>query len=63
MDLYRNLSARLAEAESLDLLGDSYRAAGSVKDARAAWQAAVHILDELERPEAEQVKAKLRGSV
>jgi tetratricopeptide (TPR) repeat protein len=61
LDIHRSLSARLSEAETLNLMGDNYRDAGAAEDAHAAWQAAVLIFEELDRPEAAQVMAKLRG--
>jgi hypothetical protein len=48
---------RYGEATSLAYLGDIYQAAGA---ARRAWQHALDILDQLDHPDADQVRAKLR---
>jgi tetratricopeptide (TPR) repeat protein len=51
---------RYRQALILDHLGDNYRAAGESGEARKAWQQALDIFDDLRRPEAGNVRAKLR---
>jgi hypothetical protein len=41
-------------------MGDTHYAAGSLRAARAAWQQALTILDEIDDPDADQVRARLR---
>ncbi len=43
----------------VDHLGDNSRAAGDLDEARNAWQQALDIFDDLHRPDAERVRAKL----
>ncbi|TWP51762.1 tetratricopeptide repeat protein [Lentzea tibetensis] len=59
LDLYRQLGNRCDEAETLTSLGDTHRAAGDTDAARTASQQALSVLDELDQPEAAQVRAKL----
>ena len=56
--LYREAHDRPQEARSLALLGDAYHAAGDHPRARAAWEQAVALLDELAIP-AGDVRARL----
>jgi tetratricopeptide (TPR) repeat protein/transcriptional regulator with XRE-family HTH domain len=58
--LFQNLGARFDEAETLSRLGDTHTAAGRMDDARDAWRRAVAILDDIDHPEADRVRAKLR---
>lgn len=53
------LGVRLGEAESLEHLGDAHQAAGADEEARAAWRAALAILDDLADRHAAAVRAKL----
>ena len=57
--LYREFGHRHSEADTLACLGDLHLAIGSPDAARDAWYAAVAILDELDHPEAAQVRDKL----
>jgi Flp pilus assembly protein TadD len=50
---------RYAEASTLAHLGASYHTAGDPDAARAAWQHARDMLDDLDQPAAEQVCAQL----
>ncbi len=59
VDLYRSTGDRYFEADTLTHLGDSHRAAGDPQAARAAYQQALTIFDELDRPEADQVRTKV----
>lgn len=60
--VFRRHHHRLYEADTLDHLGDAWDAAGRPRDARDAWQQALHILDDLHHPGARQVFAKLHDS-
>ncbi|GAB3845563.1 tetratricopeptide repeat protein [Dactylosporangium cerinum] len=56
----RDLGDRHVEAMILDHLGDAHRAAGAVDEARAVWQRAAGLLDELHLPDdLQQVHARL----
>lgn len=57
--LLRKLGDRYNEADTLDRLGDTHQAAGDRQAAREAWRLALSILEELEHPDAEQVRRKL----
>ncbi len=57
--LFRETGNRLHQAVILDHLGDNSRAAGDLGEARNAWQLALDIFDDLHRPDAELVRAKL----
>jgi tetratricopeptide (TPR) repeat protein len=61
VDLYRDLGDRYFEADSLTGLGDTHHAAGDTDAARAVWQQALDIFDQLDHPDASQVRAKLRA--
>jgi tetratricopeptide (TPR) repeat protein len=62
LSFYRQSGIRYAEAEVLEHLGDAHDAASDPDAARRAWQAAFDILDELDRPEAGHLRAKLDHS-
>jgi DNA-binding SARP family transcriptional activator/Tfp pilus assembly protein PilF len=55
----REAGDRVSEAEVLTHLGDTHQAAGELALAREAWQQALAILDDLQHPDAGQVRAKL----
>jgi tetratricopeptide (TPR) repeat protein len=57
--LYRELGDRYAEATTLTRMGDTHHAAGDPPAASAAWQQALTILDQLDHPDADQVRTKL----
>ena len=61
IDLYRDLSEYREEAITLSHLGDTHEAAGQADLAREAREHALVILDRLEHPDAERVRAKLEG--
>ncbi len=42
-------------------LGDACRAGGETEECRRAWQEALAIMDDLNHPDAGQVRAKLAG--
>lgn len=60
--LFRELGNRRDLAVSLTNLGDTLCATGQMPDARAAWQEAHVILDDLQDPGAAQVLARLSRS-
>ncbi len=59
LDLCRQISDTNHEADALLCLGDAYQAAGDQDAARSAWQQALAIIDDLHRPDAGQVRARL----
>jgi len=62
LDLYRDLGDRYGEADTLTHLGDNHHTVGDLDAARHAWQQAADILTELDHPDAERVRAKLRDT-
>jgi DNA-binding SARP family transcriptional activator/tetratricopeptide (TPR) repeat protein len=58
--LVRDLGDRYNEAVVLTHLGDVHHAAGQAARAAEAWRRALRILDELDHPNADQVRANLR---
>src|SRR5690348_2118388 len=61
LGLYREIGDRWAQAETLGHIGDTRLAAGQPDEARAAWEEALAILDDLHHPDAGQVRARLAG--
>jgi tetratricopeptide (TPR) repeat protein/DNA-binding XRE family transcriptional regulator len=61
LSLHRESRDRLQEAGSLTHLGDTRHAAGELTQAREAWQQALAILEDLQHPDADQVRDKLNG--
>jgi DNA-binding SARP family transcriptional activator/tetratricopeptide (TPR) repeat protein len=59
LQLYRESGDRYNEAQILVHLGDTSLAAGDPKSAVAAWRDAVTIFDDLDLPEAANLRAKL----
>jgi tetratricopeptide (TPR) repeat protein len=59
LGLYREAGDRLGEADTLTHLGDTRQAAGELAQARQAWQQALAILEEIQHPDAGQVRARL----
>jgi len=59
--LYQNLGDRYGQATTLTHLGDTRHATGHPQAARDAWQQALTTLDDLDHPDAAQVRAKLAG--
>ncbi len=59
LDMHREAGSRWGMAETLGHLGDTRHAAGSPEEARAAWEEALTILDDLQHPDADQIRAKL----
>jgi DNA-binding SARP family transcriptional activator/tetratricopeptide (TPR) repeat protein len=62
LGLYRDAGERFYEADTLTHLGDTRHAAGELVQARDAWQQALAILDDLQHPDADQVRAKLTSA-
>jgi DNA-binding SARP family transcriptional activator len=61
--LSRDLADRFTEADTLSRLGDVHHSAGDIGAARRAWGDALCIFDEIEHPDRETVRAKLRSPV
>jgi DNA-binding SARP family transcriptional activator/tetratricopeptide (TPR) repeat protein/CheY-like chemotaxis protein len=59
--MYRELGNRVEEAITLANLGDAHRAAGDRTAARTAWTEALNIFADFDHPDADGVRAKLRG--
>jgi tetratricopeptide (TPR) repeat protein len=59
LDLHRELGSRWGMAEALGHLGDIHRATGNPEAARTAWEEALTILNDLDHPDADQVRVKL----
>jgi tetratricopeptide (TPR) repeat protein/transcriptional regulator with XRE-family HTH domain len=62
VSLHRESGARFDEADTLVHLGDTCHMAGRQARAQDAWQQALAILDDLQHPGADQVRAKLAGA-
>jgi DNA-binding SARP family transcriptional activator/tetratricopeptide (TPR) repeat protein len=61
LDLRRKIRHRYEEAAALTHLGDTYHAAGDDDAARDVWEQAQAIFEDLQDPETEQVRQKLRA--
>lgn len=59
LTLYRELGYRYDEADTLTHLGDTHHTTGNDGAAHQAWQQALAILDQLDHPDAGQVRTKL----
>jgi DNA-binding SARP family transcriptional activator/tetratricopeptide (TPR) repeat protein len=59
VDLYRVAGDRYEEAASLRKLGDLHRDAGDLGAARTAWRHALGIFADIEKPDADEVRAAL----
>jgi tetratricopeptide (TPR) repeat protein len=62
LSLHRESGDRLGEADTLTHLGDTRHAAGELAQAREAWQQALAILEDLQHPNADKVRAKLAST-
>jgi DNA-binding SARP family transcriptional activator/tetratricopeptide (TPR) repeat protein len=62
LTLYRESGYRFDEADVLTLLGDTRHAAGDLAQARQTWQQALTILQNLQHPDAGQLRAKLAST-
>ena len=59
LTLAREVGDRWNEAEVLTHLGDTRRAAGELPQAREVWQQALAIFEDIQHPDADEVRAKL----
>jgi DNA-binding SARP family transcriptional activator/tetratricopeptide (TPR) repeat protein len=62
LNLAREAGDRLTEAEALTHLGDNRHAADELAKAQEAWQQALAIFEDLQHPDAGQVRAKLAST-
>jgi DNA-binding SARP family transcriptional activator len=62
LSIFREAGDRRSEAKTLTRLGDTNHAAGDFTQARQAWQQALAIFDDLQHPNADQVRAKLAST-
>jgi DNA-binding SARP family transcriptional activator len=62
LSLNRESGYRFGQAATLTHLGDTRQAAGELAQARQAWQQALAILQDLQHPDADQVRAKLAST-
>jgi tetratricopeptide (TPR) repeat protein len=62
LTIAREAGQRFGEAAVLIHLGDARHAAGELAQARQAWQQALAILEDLQHPDAGQVRAKLASA-
>jgi len=60
LELCRELADRYNEAVTLDRLGDVHRSAGDLDAARWAWTLASRAFEEIDHPDGDRVRAKLR---
>jgi tetratricopeptide (TPR) repeat protein len=58
--LSRELADRFNEADTLSSLGDVHHSAGDTGAARRAWGEALRIFGEIDHPDRDKVRAKLR---
>jgi tetratricopeptide (TPR) repeat protein len=59
LDLFRQTGDSFYTASTLTRLGDSRHARGDVDGARRAWREALDILDKLDHPDADPIRARL----
>jgi len=58
--LLRGLADRYNEASTLAHLGDAHHSAGNTAAAHQAWAQALRIFDQIDHPDGDHVRAKLR---
>jgi DNA-binding SARP family transcriptional activator/tetratricopeptide (TPR) repeat protein len=63
LSIFREFRNLPAEADILTHIGDTLHASGNEQQARDAWQQALDILDDLHRPDADGLRAKLTASL
>jgi DNA-binding SARP family transcriptional activator len=61
IELYRLTGDRYNEADTLTHLADTRHATGDTRAARETWDRALRILDDLDHPDADRVRARLRA--
>jgi tetratricopeptide (TPR) repeat protein len=59
LDLFRELGDRYNQAEILTHIGEAHQATKNLRGARDAWRGALTILDDIDHPDASQVRAML----
>lgn len=59
IDLYQGLGDRYAEADARTHLGDTHKTTGNYLAAHTVWQHALTILNEIDHPDADDVRRKL----
>lgn len=57
--LYRELGDRYSEADALDALGDAHHAFADFEAAQIAWRGALAILEQLDHPHADKIRARM----
>jgi DNA-binding SARP family transcriptional activator/tetratricopeptide (TPR) repeat protein len=57
--VYREIADRYLEADTLAHIGDAHAALDEHEAASTAWRAALRILDEMDHPDAENIRGKL----
>ena len=62
LTLFRDQGNRYNEADTLVHLGETYHASGDTDAARGRWRAALAIFADLDHPDAEQVRVRLRDT-
>jgi DNA-binding SARP family transcriptional activator/tetratricopeptide (TPR) repeat protein len=62
LSIARESGNRCVEADILTHLGDTHHDVGKLAQAREAWQQALAILEDLQHPDADQVRAKLAST-
>jgi tetratricopeptide (TPR) repeat protein/transcriptional regulator with XRE-family HTH domain len=62
LGIARELGNRWVEAEALTHLGDTRQAAGDLPQAREDWRQALAVLDDIQHPGADKVRAKLASA-
>jgi tetratricopeptide (TPR) repeat protein/transcriptional regulator with XRE-family HTH domain len=62
LSIAREAGARFHEAGTLTYLGDARHAVGEQAQARDAWQQALAILDDMQHPDADHVRARLASA-
>jgi tetratricopeptide (TPR) repeat protein/transcriptional regulator with XRE-family HTH domain len=62
LSIKREAGDRFSEADTLAHLGDAHQAAGELAQARKVWQQALAILQDLQHPDAGQIRAKLAST-
>ncbi len=59
LDLHLEVSGNWGAAETLGHLGDARHAAGDLAGARADWEESLAVLDDLDHPDADRIRARL----
>jgi DNA-binding SARP family transcriptional activator/Tfp pilus assembly protein PilF len=57
--LYRELGDRYSEADALNALGDAHHAFADSEAAQIAWRGALTILEQLDHPRADKIRARM----